>query len=120
MTNLRAIRNGKIFDDNIPISLSFNSTLGYLFYLTNKHHIFINKNYNKKLDINKDNFFIFKVKTNDRSYLYPCNIYFNIPNSSWIFIIGISLFLSYLIFRLIHFVFKLSPKNKEELEQNEE
>ena len=118
--NIRAIRAGKIFDDNIPISLAFNGTSGFLFYLVNKHNIFINDNFKNEINIEKYNFFIYKVKTNDRSYLYPCNIYSYIPSYYWIAIVGISLFLSYLVFRLIHIVAKLSPKKKEELEQNEE
>ena len=119
--NLRSVRHGEIFDDNIPISLTFNGTSGFLFYLVNKHNIFINDNLNKELDIDKDNFFIYKVKTNDRSYLYPCNIYSYIPNSFWIGIVGTSLLFSYAVIKLIFFVAKLSPKKKEEiLKQNEE
>ena len=118
--NLRSVRSGDFFDDNIPTSLTFNGTSGYLFYLVNKHHIFINDNRKKEIDINKDNFFIYKVKTNDRSYLYPCNIYSYIPNSYWIIIVGVSLLFSYFVYKLIHSVAKLSPKKKEELEQNEE
>ena len=117
--NVRSVSHGKLFDDNVPVSLTFNGTTGYLFYLVNRHHIFINDNIGKKLDINQDNFFIYKVKTNDRSYLYPCNIYSYIPNSTWIAIIIISLMLSYGVFKLIVFVTKLSPKKKE-MEMNEE
>ena len=118
--NLRAIRNGKIFGDKIPTSLAFNGTSGYLFYLVNKHHIFINDNFKKELDIQKDNFFIYKIYIHDRSYLYPCNIYSYIPSYYWIAIVIISLVLSYFVYRLIHYVAKLSPKKKEELEPNEE
>ena len=118
-SNVRSVTHGNLFDDNVPVSLAFNGTTGYLFYLVNKHHIFINDNINKELDINQDNFFIYKVKTNDRSYLYPCNIYSYIPNSTWIAIIIISLILSYGVFKLIVFVTKLSPKKKE-MEPNEE
>ena len=57
----------------------------------------------KELDINKDNFFNYKVKTNDRNYLYHCNIYSYIPNSFWIAIIEISLLFSYAVFKLIFF-----------------
>ena len=117
--NVRSVSHGKLFDDNVPVSLTFNGTTGYLFYLVNRHHIFINDNIGKKLDINQDNFFIYKVKTNDRSYLYPCNIYSYIPNSTWIAIIIISLMLSYGVIKLIVFVTKLSPKKKE-MEMNEE
>ena len=117
--NLRSVRHGNLFDDNVPVSLTFNGTTGYLFYLVNRHHIFINDNIEKELDINQDNFFIYKVKTNDRSYLYPCNIYSYIPNSTWIAIIIISLMLSYGVFKLIVFVTKLTPKKKE-MEMNEE
>mgnify|MGYP002622177285 CR=1 FL=1 len=117
--NVRSVSHGKLFDDNVPVSLTFNGTTGYLFYLVNRHHIFINDNIEKELDINQDNFFIYKVKTNDRSYLYPCNIYSYIPNSTWIAIIIISLMLSYGVFKLIVFVTKLSPKKKE-MEMNEE
>ena len=117
--NVRSVSHGKLFDDNVPVSLTFNGTTGYLFYLVNRHHIFINDNIEKKLDINQDNFFIYKVKTNDRSYLYPCNIYSYIPNSTWIAIIIISLMLSYGVLKLIVFVTKLSPKKKE-MEMNEE
>ena len=117
--NLRSVRHGNLFDDNVPVSLTFNGTTGYLFYLVNKHHIFINDNIDKELDINQDNFYIYKVKTNDRSYLYPCNIYSYIPNSTWIAIIIISLILSYGVFKLIVFVTKLTPKKKE-MEMNEE
>ena len=118
-SNVRSVTHGNLFDDNVPVSLTFNGTTGYLFYLVNKHHIFINDNIDKELDINQDNFFIYKVKTNDRSYLYPCNIYSYIPNSTWIAIIIISLILSYGVFKLIVFVTKLSPKKKE-MEPNEE
>ena len=118
-SNVRSVTHGNLFDDNVPVSLAFNGTTGYLFYLVNKHHIFINDNIDKELDINQDNFFIYKVKTNDRSYLYPCNIYSYIPNSTWIAIIIISLILSYGVFKLIVFVTKLSPKKKE-MEPNEE
>ena len=117
--NVRSVSHGKLFDDNVPVSLTFNGTTGYLFYLVNRHHIFINDNIEKELDINQDNFFIYKVKTNDRSYLYPCNIYSYIPNSTWIAIIIISLMLSYGVIKLIVFVTKLSPKKKE-MEMNEE
>ena len=117
--NVRSVSHGKLFDDNVPVSLTFNGTTGYLFYLVNRHHIFINDNIEKELDINQDNFFIYKVKTNDRSYLYPCNIYSYIPNSTWIAIIIISLMLSYGVLKLIIFVTKLSPKKKE-MEMNEE
>ena len=102
--------------------LSFNNVRSVShgkFYLVNRHHIFINDNIEKELDINQDNFFIYKVKTNDRSYLYPCNIYSYIPNSTWIAIIIISLMLSYGVIKLIVFVTKLSPKKKE-MEMNEE
>ena len=57
----------------------------------------------KELDINKDNFFNYKVKTNDRNYLYPYNIYSYIPNSFRIAIIEISLLFSYAVFKLIFF-----------------
>jgi len=117
--NLRSVKHGNIFEDNVPISMTFNGTTGYLFYLVNKHNIFINKNLKKELNINQDNFFIYKVKTNDRSYLYPCNIYSYIPNSSWIAIVFVSLVLSYGVLKLISFVTKLSPKQKK-LEQSEE
>ena len=117
--NLRSVRHGNLFDDNVPVSLTFNGTTGYLFYLVNRHHIFINDNIEKELDITQNNFFIYKVKTNDRSYLYPCNIYSYIPNSTWIAIIIISLMLSYGVFKLIVFVTKLTPKKKE-MEMNEE
>ena len=117
--NLRSVRHGNLFDDNVPVSLTFNGTTGYLFYLVNRHHIFINDNIEKELDITQDNFFIYKVKTNDRSYLYPCNIYSYIPNSTWIAIIIISLMLSYGVFKLIVFVTKLTPEKKE-MEMNEE
>ena len=117
--NVRSVSHGKLFDDKVPVSLTFNGTTGYLFYLVNRHHIFINDNIEKELDINQENFFIYKVKTNDRSYLYPCNIYSYIPNSTWIAIIIISLMLSYGVIKLIVFVTKLSPKKKE-MEMNEE
>ena len=118
--NVRSVRSGDFFDDNIPVSLAFNSTSGYLFYLVNKHHIFINDNFNKELDIEKYNFFIYKAQTNDRSYLYPCNIFSYIPSSYWIAIVLISLSFSYFILKLIFWVAKISPKKKGELEQNEE
>ena len=118
--NLRSVLYGNIFDKNVPVSLAFNGTTGYLYYLVNRHNIFVNDNLNKELNIEENNFFIYKVKTNDRSYLYPCNIYSYIPNSSWIFIIGFALLLSYLVLQLIQYVVKLSPKKKELTEHNEE
>ena len=118
--NLRSIRYGEIFDKNVPVSIAFNGTSGYLYYLVNRHNIFVDDNLEKELDINQNNFFIYKVKTNDRSYLYPCNIYSYIPNSSWIFIIGFALLLSYFVLNLIQFIVKLSPKEKEITEHNEE
>ena len=118
--NIRSARSGDFFDDNIPVSLTFNGTSGYLFFLVNKHHIFINDYFKKELDTEKDNFFIYRVNINDRSYLYPCNIFSYIPSSYWITIVLISLFFSYFILKLIYWVAKISPKKKEELEQNEE
>ena len=118
--NVRSVRSGPFFDDKIPTSLTFNGTSGFLFFLINKHNIFINNNLKKEIDIQKYNFFIYKIKTNDRSYLYPCNIWSYIPHSYWIGIVSISLIFCYFIFKLIHSVAKLSPKKKEELEQNEE
>ena len=118
-SNVRSVRHGNYFEDNVPVSLAFNGTTGYLFYLVNKHNIFINDNIEKELDVNQDNFFIYKIKVNDRSYLYPCNIYSYIPNSTWIAIIIISLLMSYGVFKLIVCVTKLSPKKKE-MEPNEE
>ena len=118
--NLRSIRYGEILDKNIPVSIAFNGTSGYLYYLVNRHNIFVDDNLEKELDINQNNFFIYKVKTNDRSYLYPCNIYSYIPNSSWIFIIGFALLLSYFVLNLIQFIVKLSPKEKEITKHNEE
>ena len=118
--NLRSIRYGEIFDKNVPVSMAFNGTTGDLYYLVNRHNIFVNDNLNKELDIEQNNFFIYKVKINDRSYLYPCNIYSYIPNSAWIFIIGFALLLSYFILNLIQYIAKLSPKEKEKTEHNEE
>ena len=117
--NLRSVRHGNLFEDNVPVSMAFNGTSGYLFYLVSKHNIFINKYLNKELNINQDNFFIYRVKTNDRSYLYPCNIYSYIPNSSWIAIVFVSLVLSYGVLKLISSVTKLSPQQKK-LEQSED
>ena len=94
--------------------------LDIYFFLVNKHHIFINDYFKKELDTEKDNFFIYRVNINDRSYLYPCNIFSYIPSSYWITIVLISLFFSYFILKLIYWVAKISPKKKEELEQNEE
>ena len=118
--NIRSILYENIFDDNIPVSLTFNGTTGYLFYLVNKHHIFINDNFHKELNIKQNNFFIYKIKTNDRSYLYPCNVYSYIPSSTWIIIIALSLLFSYIVYKLINYVVKKSSEKKEELEENEE
>ena len=118
--NLRSIRYGDIFDDNVPVSMTFNGTTGYLYYLVNKHNILVNDNLKKELNTVQNNFFIYRIKINDRSYLYPCNIYSYIPNSSWIFIIGLSFLLSYLVLNLIHYVVKLSPKEKDKIETPEE
>lgn len=118
--NLRSIRYGDIFDKNVPVSICFNGTTGFLYYLVNKHNIFINNNFGKELNTEEDNFFIYKVKINDRSYLYPCNIYSYIPNSTWIFIMGFALLLSYVVLKLIHNVVKLSPKEKVITDHNEE
>lgn len=118
--NLRSVRHGDIFGKDIPVSLAFNGTTGYLYYLVNRHNIFVNDNLYKKINIEENNFFIYKVKTNDRSYLYPCNIYSYIPNSTWIFIIGLALLLSYLVLNLIQYIVKLSPKEKKMAELNEE
>ena len=118
--NLRSIRYGEIFDDNIPVSMTFNGTTGYLYYLVNRHNIFVNDNIEKKLNVEQNNFFIYKININDRGYLYPCNIYSYIPNSSWIFIISLAFLLSYLVLKLIQFIVKLSPKEKKSKELNEE
>lgn len=118
--NLRSIRYGDIFDKYVPVSIAFNGTSGYLYYLVNKHNIFVNENLYKEIDISQKNFFIYKIRVNDRSYLYPCNIYSYIPSSAWIFIIGLSLLLSYFVVNLIHYIVKLSPKEKGENETNEE
>ena len=118
--NLRSIRYGDIFEKNVPVSLAFNGTTGYLYYLVNRHNIFVNDNLNKELNIDENNFFIYKIKINDRSYLYPCNIYSYIPASSWIFIIALALLLSYLVLNLIQYVVRLSPKQKKTTEPNEE
>ena len=118
--NLRSISHGEYFDINVPTSLTFNGTTGYLYYLVNRHNIFINDNLYTKLNTDENNFFIYKIKTNDRSYLYPCNILSYIPNSTWIFIISFAFLLSYLILRLIKYVVKLTPKEKEITENNEE
>ncbi len=100
--------------------MTFNGTTGYLFYLVNKHHIFINDNFHKELNIKQNNFFIYKIETNDRSYLYPCNVYSYIPSSTWIIIIALSLLFSYIVYKLINYVVKKSSEKKEELEENEE
>ena len=118
--NLRSIRYGEIFDDNIPVSMTFNGTTGYLYYLVNRHNIFVNDNIEKELNVEQNNFFIYKININDRGYLYPCNIYSYIPNSSWIFIISLAFLLSYFILNLIQFIVKLSPKEKSAKELNEE
>ena len=118
--NLRSVRHGDFFGENVPVSITFNGTSGYLYYLVNKHNIFVNGNLYKEINISQKNFFIYKIRVNDRSYLYPCNIYSYIPSSSWIFIIGLSLLLSYLVLSLIHYVVKLSPKKKGTNEPNEE
>ena len=118
--NLRSVRHGDFFGENVPVSITFNGTSGYLYYLVNKHNIFVNGNLYKEINISQKNFFIYKIRVNDRSYLYPCNIYSYIPSSSWIFIIGLSLLLSYLVLSLIHYVVKLSPKKKGTNELNEE
>ena len=111
--NLRSVRHGEFFDKNVPVSIAFNGTTGYLYYLVNRHHIFVNDNLYKEINIEEKNFFIYKIKTNDRSYLYPCNIYSYIPNSTWIFIIGFALLLSYFVLNLIQYVVKLAPKEKK-------
>ena len=45
--NIRSIRYGDIFDDNVPVSMTFNGTTSTLYYLVNRHNIFVNDNLNK-------------------------------------------------------------------------
>ena len=118
--NLRSVRHGDFFDKNVPVSMAFNGTTGYLYYLVNRHNIFVNDNLYKEINTEETNFFIYKIKTNDRNYLYPCNIYSYIPNSSWIFIIGFALLLSYFVLNLIQYVVKLAPKEKKITDENNE
>ena len=118
--NLRSIRYGDIFDDNVPVSMTFNGTTGNLYYLVNRHNIFVNDNLYKELNTKENNFFIYTININDRSYLYPCNVFSYIPNTTWIIIIGFALLLSYFILNLIQYIVKLAPKEKEISEHNEE
>ena len=118
--NLRSVRHGDFFDKNVPVSMAFNGTTGYLYYLVNRHNILVNDNLYKEINTEETNFFIYKIKTNDRNYLYPCTIYSYIPNSSWIFIIGFALLLSYFVLNLSHNVVKLAPKEKEITDENNE
>ena len=117
---IRSVKHQNYLENYTPISLAFNGTTGFLYFLINRHHIFMNDNLQSELDNKQDNFFIFKMLMNDRSYLYPCNILSYVPSSAWIFIIGIALFFSYLVLKLIQYVVKFSPKEKEEKQLSEE
>ena len=100
-----------------PTSLTFNGTTGYLFYLVNRHNIFINDNINKKLE-DENNFQIYKVFVHDRSYLYSCNVSEYMPSYYWPIIVMISMIIS---FYLIIFMKKVGniPINENE-EKDEE
>ena len=83
-----------------PTSLTFNGTTGYLFYLVNRHNIFINDNINKELK-DENNFQIYKVFVHDRSYLYSCNVSEYMPSFYWPIIVMISMIISYYLIILM-------------------
>lgn len=99
--------------EEFPMSLAFNGTTGNLFYLVNKHNIFLNKNLTDKIDETKINFYIMKTYVNDRSYLFSCNNFYYMPNHFWIIILMMSLVLSYSL------ILMTKELNKEEPEENE-
>lgn len=84
-----------------PVSMAFNGTTGDLFYLVNRHNIFLNQNLTSVIDDSQNNFHIMKVYVNDRSYLYPCNVFYYMPNHFWVFIVVFSLGLSYCLINII-------------------
>jgi hypothetical protein len=98
-----------------PTSLTFNGTTGFLFYLVNRHNLFVNDNINKELK-NENNFQIYKVLVNDRSYLYSCNVSAYMPTYYWVFIVMISMIVSYFLIILMKKVGNIPI----EIEENEE
>lgn len=101
-----------------PTSLTFSGTTGNLYYLINKYNIFTDNNIDKNLNIQEDNFIIFKDQINDRSYLYPCNPYYYLQSSLWFIIIILSLLFSFLIIYIIKSLAKLTVKEKNIEEKN--
>ena len=116
----RSAENYSMFLDEIPISITFNGTTGFLYYLVNKHHIFIDDNINKKLKDNQGNFIIYKVKTNDRNYLYNCNVYSHLQNSIWFLILPVAFCFSWGFIILTKHIAAISPNPKSLYQQHEE
>ena len=56
---------------------------------------------------------------NDRSYLYPCNVFSYMPNYIWGFIVVGSLSLSIFLIRLMKFIGTLDDKKNEEIINDE-
>ena len=71
-----------------------------LFFIVNRHNIFINDNINKKLE-DENNFQIYKVFVHDRSYLYSCNVSEYMPSFYWPIIVMISMIISYYLIILM-------------------
>ena len=109
----------KDYDKEFPSSLTFNGTTGFLFYLVNRHNIFLDNNLHKPLNESEINFKIYKVMVNDRSYLYPCNVFSYMPNYIWGFIVVGSLSLSIFLIRLMKFIGTLDDKKNEEIINDE-
>jgi hypothetical protein len=109
----------KDYDKEFPSSLTFNGTTGFLFYLVNSHNIFLDNNLHKPLNESEINFKIYKVMVNDRSYLYPCNVFSYMPNYIWGFIVVGSLSLSIFLIRLMKFIGTLDDKKNEEIINDE-
>ena len=106
--------------EEYPTSLTFNGTTGMLFYLVNKHNILLDKDITERIDDKKVNFQIMSVYVNDRSYLYPCNFFYYMPNHFWVFILVVSLGLAYILIRIIKQVGKLDKREKIKVKENED
>ena len=102
--------------NEIPTSLTFNSTTGYLLYLVNRYNYFMT-GVNSTIDPNKINFQIMNVYVNDRSYLYPCNLLYYMDNYLLVIIVMVSLSISYGIIYLIRFVSKIDKEEKSNKEE---
>ena len=103
--------------NEIPTSLTFNSTTGYLLYLVNRYQYFMT-DVNQRIDPNKINFQIMNVYVNDRSYLYPCNLLYYMDNYLLVIIVMVALSISYGIIYIIRFVSKIDKEEKSNKEEH--